>query len=255
MSSLFVNVLRQAFKTFDQTNHATFNVNFALLKELTEQLTFRDIHIQPQQFEAVFKRPGRAPCTYVHIFENDMVSMSVFVMREGYTMPLHDHPCMHGLLRGIFGKLKLQCYTKQPLSPNEPLYDRSAREVYVHPNEPKVVDPSTESAVLTPNDSNYHELTAVGGMAAFFDILSPPYEADIPQYGSRRCRFYRVAGTPRLTTVVKDGGLLGKKTEQIPLICLERIPTPLSYYCDTADPSEEVIQCTYLCSVEAYSST
>ncbi|XP_053953082.1 2-aminoethanethiol dioxygenase [Anastrepha ludens] len=255
MSSMLGSVLRQAFKTFDQANNATFNVNFAMLKELTEQLTFRDIHIQPQYFEAVFKRDDDpAPCNYMQIFEDEMFCMSVFVMREGYTMPLHDHPCMHGLLRGLFGKLKVQCYTKQPLSPNEPLYDRKAREVYVHPKEPKIIESSTECAVLTPIDSNYHEITSVGGVAAFLDILSPPYETNIPQYGSRRCRFYR-AGSPKLTTIVTETGLLEKQAEQMPLIRLERIPTPLTYYCDTTDPPDEVIQCAYLCAIEAYNTS
>lgn len=253
MSSLFVKILRQAFKTFDQSNKATFNTNFALLKQLTEQLTIRDIQIQPQQFEAIFRKPGRAPCTYVHIFENDIVSMSVFVMREGYTMPLHDHPCMHGLLRGLFGKLKVQCYTKQPLKSSEPLYDPNSLEVYGYANEPKFVDPNSECATLTPTERNYHEITAVGGMAAFFDILGPPYEAAIPIYGSRRCGFYRVTGAKTLTNVASNAGIFEK--QQLPLMCLQRIPAPRSYYCDTIETPEEVLNCTYLFSDEEYSLT
>ncbi|XP_067645463.1 2-aminoethanethiol dioxygenase [Eurosta solidaginis] len=255
MSSLFMSVLRQAIKTFDQSNKASFKANFALLKQLTEQLTFRDIQFQPQDFEASIKKRGRAPCTFVNIFETDYVSMSVFVMRDGYTMPLHDHPCMHGLLRGIYGKLRVQCYTKQPLKPNEPLYDPGAREVFVHAVEPKIVDTNTECAILTPVENNYHEITAIDGMAAFFDILSPPYDSEIPQYGSRRCHFWRTSGPQALKEVITNVSLLKKEIKKMPLIRLERTPAPISYYCDTAEPSEEVIQCTYLCFDEEYRST
>ncbi|XP_004523823.1 2-aminoethanethiol dioxygenase [Ceratitis capitata] len=244
MSSLFVSVLRQAIKTFDRANSAAFNVNFAKLKQLTEQLTFRDIHLQPQQFETVFKRSGRAPCTFVHIFENDFLSMSVFVLREGYTMPLHDHPCMYGVLRGIFGKLRIQSYTKAQLEPNEPPYDGIALEVYAHENEPKIVDSGTECATLTPIERNYHEITAVGGVAAFFDILSPPYDADIPKYGSRQCSFYRVLGKQPSTGININSGLVEEQAENAPLTYLQWIPAPLNYHCDILDTPEEVLQST-----------
>lgn len=249
MSMLLLNILRQACKTFDQSNKASFNTNFPTLKQLTELLTYFDIQFEPQEFETLFKKPGRAPCTYVHILENDVVSMSVFVMREGYTMPLHDHPCMHGLLRGIYGKLKVQSYTKQPLKPNEPLYDPKALEVYVKANEPKFVSSSTECATLTPTERNYHEITAVGGVAAFFDILSPPYDADIPIYGSRRCNFYRVVEPKPISAIGDDAGFSEKPSS----LCLQRIPTPRSYYCDTAEASEQVLNYTYLFTDEEYS--
>lgn len=246
MSLLLLKILRQAVKTFDQSNITTFKTNFAKLKQLTDLLTIFDIQFQPQEFETLFQKPGRAPCTYMHILENEVVSMSVFVMREGYTMPLHDHPCMHGLLRGIYGKLKVQSYTKQSFKPNEPLYDPNALDVCVQANEPKFVDPITECATLTPTERNYHEITAVGGMAAFFDILSPPYDMDIPIFGSRRCNFYRVVGSKKLSTVDCN------EDKEKPLLCLQRIPTPLSYYCDTVETPDKVLNYVYIFADEEY---
>lgn len=68
------------------------------------------------------------------------------------------------------------------------------------------------AACLTPNDYNFHEIQAVEGNAAFFDILSPPYDEEI-----RKCSFYR--------RVLSNVGGVDK-------LFLERIPAPYSYYCD-----------------------
>jgi cysteamine dioxygenase len=84
----------------------------------------------------------------------------------------------------------------------------------------KELSPDTEAATLTPTHSNYHEITAVNGPAAFFDILSPPYDFDHPVFGKRRCHFYQ-----KLTTNTPAGA--GQ-------VLLQRIPSPDDYYCDTA---------------------
>lgn len=68
------------------------------------------------------------------------------------------------------------------------------------------------AACLTPNDNNFHEIQAVEGNAAFFDVLSPPYDEEI-----RKCSFYR--------RVLSNVGGVDK-------LFLERIPAPYSYYCD-----------------------
>lgn len=68
---------------------------------------------------------------------------------------------------------------------------------------------------LTPNESNFHEIQAVDGNAAFFDVLSPPYDDEVG--GTRKCSFYR--------RVSGDIGGVEK-------IFLEKIPAPYSYYCD-----------------------
>lgn len=250
MSSHFVSVLRQAFKTFDRSNQAAFSANFSLLKQLTEQLTSRDFHFQLDLFsESLFERPDKAPCTFVQIFENADISMSVFILRGNYTMPLHDHPMMHGILRGIYGKLQVLSYTQELTSNETLIYDKMARNINVLAEGPKIVSPDTECAVLTPRKCNFHEITAVGGVAAFFDILSPPYDTDIPIYGKRLCRFYQLSNTVIPTN--KNSAICELSKTQLQL---HRIQAPYSYYCDTAEAPEEVAECTFICSAEAYSS-
>lgn len=241
MTSLFNNILRQAFKTFDKSNNASLNANLQTLYQLTNQLTYRDINLTPEVFIQA-NYPDKAPCTYIHVFESAEVSMSVFILKANYTMPLHDHPMMNGILKGIFGKLLIKSYSAKPKAQNtsskddkksELIYDKLATEIEVVADEPNQVDPFSACAMLTPTERNFHEITAVGGVAAFFDILGPPYGADIPIYGRRKCHFYH---------------RIQFDDEQKRLVLQRMVPEPIDYYCDTAEAPEAVTesQNTYL---------
>ncbi|EDV96290.1 2-aminoethanethiol dioxygenase [Drosophila grimshawi] len=234
MTSHFMSVLRQAFKTFDRANLASFNANLQHLKKLTDELTYRDLHIKEELFRDDVTSVDRAPCSYMHIFEDERFSMSLFIVRGNNSIPLHDHPMMYGLLRCIWGKLHVQSYTQQ-LPADEPLqYEPNPTLVNVVAEEPCLLTAETASALLTPRKRNYHQIAQAGNsIAAFFDILSPPYDANMPIHGPRRCRFYRPE---------PDG-------EQLQLQC---IPSPNSYYCDLATTPDTVLQCGFVCAAEAY---
>ncbi|XP_073838006.1 2-aminoethanethiol dioxygenase [Musca autumnalis] len=261
MSSHFGNILRQALKTFDRKNQSSFINNLGVLKQLTDQLSKRDILIHEELLrDSVYRIQGRAPCTYMHIFENESVSMSVFIMRGGYTMPLHDHPCMHGLLKVIHGNLRIQTYTPEVNTGSDSMqFDMTKeKEVEVIQDEPIMVTSDMGCTLLTPTDRNYHEITAVGGVAAFFDILAPPYDADVPGIGPRKCTFYKAIQTSFLEEQSKcneetsDDSICRKYSKN--RLKLERIPAPVSYYCDTTDPHEELLRTVFVYSKEAYSS-
>lgn len=134
--------------------------------------------------------------------------MSVFIINEGYTMPLHDHPGMLGLLKVISGKLKIQSYTR--ISPSD------SNDLLVIPDEPKILDSQSASSYLDEQQSNFHEITALDEPAAFFDVLSPPYsDMDNNDPDARHCHFYR-------KLKINDTTLK-----------LERINCPSHYYCDS----------------------
>lgn len=251
MSSHFGNILRQALKTFDRKNQNSLKNNLLILKHLTDQLSKRDILIDEEKLlkDSLYRTPGHAPCTYMHIFEDETVSMSVFIMRGGYTMPLHDHPCMHGLLKVIHGKLKIQTYT-QDINSSSDAWNETAphiKEVDVIQEEPVTVTSDMGCSLLTPTERNYHEITAVGGVAAFFDILAPPYDADVPGLGPRSCTFYE---TIQPDILEKSGEC---NTDCKPKLKLRRTPAPVSYYCDTTDPHEALLRTVFMYTKEAYS--
>lgn len=94
MSALFARVVKQALITFECENAPAFKTNFSLLKQLVNQLTSNDLNIPSELFAASSfqDRPNRAPVKYIEIFEHKTFTMSVFIMENKYTMPIHDHP-------------------------------------------------------------------------------------------------------------------------------------------------------------------
>ncbi|VDP79430.1 unnamed protein product [Echinostoma caproni] len=143
-----------------------------------------------------------APVAYVHITENEVFSMGIFVLRPGSRIPLHDHPGMYGILRVMYGSLRCRSFTPlQNLEPNHPAYPRSSlteafpgsgwqfRDLIVaRPHQDVVLNTESCAQLLTPVDGNLHEVTPVDGPAVFLDILAPPYDHDL---GTRECRFYK----------------------------------------------------------------
>ena len=143
--------------------------------------------------------PDRAPVGYMHIFEDDVLSMGVFIIREGSRIPLHNHRGMCGLLKVLYGNIRVRSYdsisddwTNIPTSQFEgfPADMPPKRHLLVPTRlgiDDKLIDASSETVLLTPNQGNYHSLESVGGPAAFVDILSPPYD---PVNG-RDCYYFK----------------------------------------------------------------
>ncbi|GAB0100215.1 2-aminoethanethiol dioxygenase [Sergentomyia squamirostris] len=215
MSVHFAKIVQQTRLTFDQGNRQ-FASNFVYLQRLMDDLKLEDINISTEVMSRrAFEAPEKAPCTFIHIYECPVFSMSIFVLAENYTMPIHDHPRMYGLLKCLSGKIKVQSYTSV-----EDWSDVNVtpKTIQVDVNPARELNPEIPASILTPRESNYHEITAVDGApGAFFDILAPPYDSSLPVFGKRKCSFYR-----RVQEL--SGSLI-----------LEKTPTPLHYYCDNID--------------------
>lgn len=238
MSGLFARVVKQAFITFDQTNASKFKTNFNTLKLLVDQLTPKDLNIDPQLMQSsTFMEQNKAPVTYVGIFEHETFTMSVFIVRNRYTMPLHDHPGF-GLLRVISGTAKIQSYSLLNASgPPQSTRARSAGPPIIVPviKEPiREVTTQSESSMLTPTECNIHEITAVNGdPVAFFDILSPPYNSHLSIYGPKQCSFYQ-----KVQTQDENGDSLNCDTDtdhKRTSTQLQKCSTPPHYYCDSVN--------------------
>lgn len=235
MSVLFERVFRQALVTFARENGAMFGPNFNALKLLVDQLTAKDLNIPPDLLttRSFVQSPTRAPVKYLELFEHQTFTMSVFIVANKYTMPLHDHPG-HGILRVVSGEARIQSY-----SLDQPLRNNSPGLMTVYEETPAEWTTQTESSVLTPTKCNIHEITAVGtSPAAFFDILSPPYESDISEYGPKTCLFYRkVAYKPTTPSTSTDGQTVESNSANVTdarlePVYLQQIRAPGHYHCD-----------------------
>ncbi|CAL8297885.1 unnamed protein product [Merluccius merluccius] len=142
------------------------------------------------------------PVTYMHICETDAFSMGVFLLKRGASIPLHDHPGMHGMLKIMYGKARVTCFDRLDGSAAP-----AAGPPPPPPSAPPLLEPPLHRAVLrsggeltehsgpcvlAPHRDNLHRIDAVDGPTAFLDILAPPYDPD----DGRDCHYYRVVPVP-----------------------------------------------------------
>ncbi|XP_062859548.1 2-aminoethanethiol (cysteamine) dioxygenase a [Trichomycterus rosablanca] len=160
-----------------------------------------------------------APVSYTHICETRTFSMGVFTLRSGASIPLHDHPDMNGMLKVLYGKVRIRCFDKSEPGPDSqapvPEEKESVRLAVL-----RACGEFTEHSapcVLSPHRDNLHQIDALDGPAAFLDILAPPYD---PDHG-RDCHYYRV-----LRTDTQNGDDTKKET-----VWLLEIPQPEEFWC------------------------
>lgn len=182
--------------------------------------------------------PLGAPVTYVDVFEHPDLTVGIFIVKEGRSIPLHNHPNMYGVIKCLSGRFDLVSYTHldpedeaDVLVPEKLLSDQRGllEQELVFPTKKEVVkgvNSGSACSYLTPGDRNYHELHAVDGPAAFIDILAPPYSTeddgdDDPE--RRECDFFK-------ELCVSTGKEKGEKVSW-----LQWIPPPKDYFCDAED--------------------
>ncbi|KAI4460532.1 hypothetical protein MML48_5g00004063 [Holotrichia oblita] len=148
-------VLRQARLTFTSSSEA-FRSNLEILKHLLDKTTATDVNLHPQfMTESLWMKPDKAPVTYIGIYENDLLTMGIFILSPDMKLPLHDHP---------------QIEDPSVIYSNDPPLKFSAEK---HPDE--FMETISPTCILDPKQRNIHEIESVDGPAAFLDILSPPY--------------------------------------------------------------------------------
>lgn len=126
MTSKIESVLRQALTTFSGAyTSKAFHDNLVKLKQNANELDARSVGLDFRLLRwdtyelnhnidisgSTFVQHRQAPVTYIEVFEDQNVSIGVFVLRDGAKIPLHDHPNMYGVLKVIYGKVKVQSYT------------------------------------------------------------------------------------------------------------------------------------------------
>lgn len=198
MSLLLHQIIRQARATFDPKNISTAAQNYAKLKDLVNKLSATDINLpiiilSGRNSPPASRNGPPVPCGYVSLLDHADVSISIFILPANQEMPLHDHPQMYGILKSISGKLRIQGFTaiddqQHPISVQRP---DNLPCIEVRPEMPVDISPQSDAVALSPSVGNFHQISAIDGPAAFFDILSPPYNTEVPIYGTRPCTYYR----------------------------------------------------------------
>lgn len=124
--------------------------------------------------EAAWSRAPAIGWVGIDLFARGRWHLSLFLLRAGEEIPLHDHPGMWGLLRVISGRLLAEPWDWEQVE------SRLARR------EPDVeLDPAAEPLRVAPLRGNVHRLVARED-AAFLDLFAPHYDPG----GGRRCRYW-----------------------------------------------------------------
>ncbi|XP_044516257.1 2-aminoethanethiol dioxygenase [Gracilinanus agilis] len=151
MATLIQRIARQARLTFRRGNggsggapEAGFPDNLQQLQQLLSQLRAEDLNIRPRRCATL---PGPSPpppppshlppVTYMHICETAEFSLGVFLLKSGTSIPLHDHPGMYGVLKVLYGTLRISCLDPLPPPPPPaappPRFDPPLRSDSSHP--------------------------------------------------------------------------------------------------------------------------
>ena len=245
--ALINKIAVQAYGTFRKGfrgSEQSFRENLTILRDLISRLTAQDVNLDRAlvRDSAPFDPDsGQAPVTFIDIWKDEHFSMSIFILKPGTRLPMHDHPGMHGLIRVIHGRMNVSSYSlleRRCGDGFEPLHSSGDGESYsarkgdvftaheLSVSSGDTVDVNSETIVLTPLEGNVHEICTTDGAAAFFDILAPPY--DDHRYGSHQCHYYRELPVSQTTN---DPSAIAQEKNLRKLIC---IPTPMDYWTDYA---------------------
>lgn len=215
---LIKRIVNQAFLTFQQNEKSyNFTSDLEKLLALVKCVTPYDVCLKVPKDDLQRRPFYQAPASHIGIYEGSNMTICMFIIRKGESIPLHDHPEMIGICKVLYGNIKIKSYQK--IHPS--IYSPTENEINAIKLPDEIVNPTCDCKVLTSHDANYHSLTAVGGDAAILDILSPPYSE------SKDCHYYKEVRDP-LQIDSCDNSL--KRNNQCKLI---RVPQPLDFYCDS----------------------
>jgi len=229
MATLIQKVARMANQTFQQVSKdRQFFDNFNKLKCLTNQVRKSDVCLVPEQLgldDRLWTVNSReAPVSYIEIFESDIFTLGIFVLKNGARIPLHDHPNMYGIVKVLHGKVCVQSYSRiapEPSDQEAPASPHGRAGAFAVKKCPiGEFSEDSEPCCLTPDDANYHEIKAVGGVAAFLDILAPPYDHRV-----RECHFFK-----ELHPLDTDSQAESQPAPLESDVFLVEIPSPTDYW-------------------------
>lgn len=206
-------VLQLAMTTFSKADN--FKQTLERLVQQSSLITGKDVGLENYRSlksqEDDTSDPNssyRAPVTYIKVVENPVISMGIFIVGEGESIPLHDHPNMHGIIKCLQGRLRIRSFSRKETklsSLPEKFSTGNFRQkielgelFLAEPHVPVELTPESGSCCLQPYSANIHQVESIGGPAAFLDILSPPYNIDPPPESHdqevRDCNYYRDVG-------------------------------------------------------------
>jgi cysteamine dioxygenase len=217
MGSRLENLIRVAIQTFSNIKSASpINADSSIqtLSKLVNDITpVEDLGLSQsvgQPLSLNLPMPSVAPVTYMEVFENNAITVGVFILKQKSRIPLHDHPGMYGIIKVLYGSVNIQSYSVATTGSSNP------SKFFAVKSPPTIVTERDGPVILSPLTNNIHEIWPVdGSSASFLDVLAPPYDPDGPD--KRDCHYFR------------DDGFSG----HLNLHALTEVKCPHSFWCDS----------------------
>ena len=229
-SSNLQRTATQAWATFNmfrngRMDSSQFTQNLNLLRDNLSKITASDLNIDTKNLPKY--APWASPSGYMDICEDRIMTMGVFTLRKsGYSIPLHDHPGMHGILKVMYGQIRIRSYSHVDRNGQNPPAVPKFAGISSQPSTESLTptelasegvhDSESGAILLTPEIGNIHAIEAVDGPAAFLDVLSPPYDPP-----DRDCQYYH-------ELPVNDGA----SAQSRDIRWLLHIPQPSEFHCE-----------------------
>ena len=174
--NLLSRIAHAVRSTFGSVNgeslpHAIFTQRFENLLSLVQQVDVRH-HLGIQSSVVADNHsPGKYKhVQYMHIFEDEVMSMGIFLLPKGASLPLHDHPQMMVASKLLFGSVTAKCYDWSPPSERGTLFNGKRGQLARVTRAEKVSAP--EILVLTGTENNLHDFEAISE-GAMLTLLTP----------------------------------------------------------------------------------
>ena len=137
------------------------------LEESISQLTPKSLNLDTHEFD-------ENSIKTMNIYEDELLSLTVFSLSSGKILPLHDHPGMLGFFYLITGEITLTNYNKKSEKNYRLTVEKTQNSIVKGPF----------LSFLTPTHNNLHTIKALSN-CLIFDIFMPSYSWHNP------CTYYR----------------------------------------------------------------
>jgi quercetin dioxygenase-like cupin family protein len=150
----------------------------------------RPLQIDGRALVSLLELPAPDGWPALEIGEGNNAHATLFAMRRGQSMPLHDHPSMTVICKVLFGSIRIRTlvWTDRAAGVARDLGER-------------VMGLGDEALLLAPEPGTIHAIEALED-CAFLDLFSPYYDDD------RECSDFEIAnagGSPSLVTLRRRG--------------------------------------------------
>lgn len=237
MSGPLETVVRLAWTTFRSvlSDKSALLQKVVKVQEALSTIKIEDVGITESQIQRLDPKQSqgwgeiKAPVGFVEVFEDDLLAVGAFLLKEYAVLPMHNHPTMFGVLKVIHGRVRIKSFDLLDQEKDEKIpkfltadsqpSSEEVRKLRFRSETEYTSD--SEPCLVTPSEGNIHRLEAVGGPAIFLDFISPPYN---PHLG-RDCDYFQELHVNPNEREGADGELSWCK----------QIPCPSSYYCVRMD--------------------